>query len=348
MNNTEFILLVCKKLSGEGDSAELKELDLLLSADPELYRQYKLLQQYWEHHDIPNQVFVEESLYKVLHRLELPTINSKEEPGIRKKSILRYLSWKSAVAAGVAAALAIVLLFHGRSNQKNIQVKLASLEKKQNSKGMKSTIQLGDGSKVWLNADTKIQYPPLFEGNTREVYLNGEAFFEIARNPQKPFIIHLANGTVRVLGTSFNIRAYDNEKIVETSVATGKVAFIPKYENTNKMQDTFFLTPNNKVRYIFNEDKVSVLPTLASDDKAWTEGRMIFKAMRLQDIATELERNFGKKVVFADDDSKEYILTGSFENNTLEEIMYYLSRTKGFFYKISNYELLIASKANGR
>ena len=152
----------------------------------------------------------------------------------------------------------------------------------------------------------------------------------------------------RVLGTSFNIRAYDNEKIVETSVATGKVAFIPRYENNNKIQDTFFLTPNNKVRYTFNEDKVSVLPTLASDDKAWTEGRMIFKAMRLQDIATELERNFGKKVVFADDDSKEYILTGSFENNTLEEIMYYLSRTKGFFYKISNYELLIASKANGR
>ena len=112
---------------------------------------------------------------------------------------------------------------------------------KQNAKGVKSTIELADGSKIWLNADSKVQYPALFNGSTREVYLNGEAFFDIAKNPSKPFIIHLSNGTVRVLGTSFNIKAYDNEPVVETSVATGKVAFIPKLKN-NQRADTVFLT----------------------------------------------------------------------------------------------------------
>ena len=345
MDNDDFLLLVCKKVSGEATDAELKELEVFLGNHPELAEQYKLLHQYWEQHDNSNQVLVEDGLSKVLQRLDLPLDNHTVEPVLKRRTISL---WHIAAAASVIIIIAATVFFTQRSKPGNSSVQLASLEKKQNSKGIKSTIQLADGSKVWLNADSKIQYPPLFEGNTREVYLDGEAFFEVAKNPQKPFIIHLANGTIRVLGTSFNVRAYDNEKVVETSVATGKVAFIPKYKNSRRQQDTVFVTPNNKVRYLFNAEKIAVLPTLATEDKAWTEGRMIFKAMRLQDIATELERNFGKKVIFRDDDAKNYILTGSFQNNTLEEVMYYfsLSKSKKIYYKITNNELLIAAKEN--
>jgi ferric-dicitrate binding protein FerR (iron transport regulator) len=266
---------------------------------------------------------------------------------LKKRGILAYSRISIAAAAAIAIIVTLGIFFLPTSRQQNNTTQLASMEKKQNSKGIKSTIQLADGSKIWLNADSRIEYPEVFEGNTREVYLNGEAFFEVAKNPAKPFIIHLANGTVRVLGTSFNIRAYDNEKTVETSVATGKVAFIPKYKNSAKKADTVFLTPNRKVSYLFTAEKVEVLPTIAVNDKAWTEGKMIFKAMRLQDIATELERNFAKKVVFLDEEAKNYILTGSFENNTLEEVMYYLSlsKSKKIYYKITNNELLIAAEA---
>ena len=345
MDNDDFLLLVCKKVSGEATDAELKELEVFLGNHPELAEQYKLLHQYWEQHDNSNQVLVEDGLNKVLQRLDLPLHNHTVEPVLKRRTISL---WHIAAAASVIIIIVSTVFFIQRSKPGNGSVQLASLEKKQNSKGIKSTIQLADGSKVWLNADSKIQYPPLFESNTREVYLDGEAFFEVAKNPQKPFIIHLANGTIRVLGTSFNVRAYDNEKVVETSVATGKVAFIPKYKNSRRQQDTVFVTPNNKVRYLFNAEKIAVLPTLATEDKAWTEGRMIFKAMRLQDIATELERNFGKKVIFRDDDAKNYILTGSFQNNTLEEVMYYfsLSKSKKIYYKITNNELLISAKDN--
>lgn len=344
MNDDHFLLLVCRKFSGEASDAELKELDLLLSTDPDFSQQYKLLSQHWEQHDSPNEIFVEDALQKTLHRLNLPVNDIYERPtNIRSK----FLSFSAmAVAACAAVTVIVALFFTNQFKQKELPARLASFEKKQNSKGIKSTIQLADGSKIWLNADSKIQYPALFEGNTREVYLDGEAFFEVAKNPKKPFIIHLANGTVRVLGTSFNIRAYDNEKTVETSVATGKVAFIPKYRNDGKKQDTVFLTTNNKVSYTYSAEKINVEPTIATDDKAWTEGKMIFKAMSLLDIATELERNFGKKVVFTDDIAKEYILTGSFQNNSLEEVMFYLSKTKGFYYKITNNELLIAANAD--
>ena len=343
MNSNEFLLLVCRKFSGEITAAELKQLDLLLASDTKLAKEYKLLQQYWEQHDNLRQVLAEDGLQKVLARLNLSgTPIVMEEPLIKKRF---FTPLKFTVAASVVALIAVSLLFTLQNKQKDTTVQLGSLEKKQNTKGIKSTIQLADGSKVWLNADSRIQYPKTFEGNTREIYLNGEAFFEVAKNAQKPFIIHLANGTVRVLGTSFNIRAYDNEKVVETSVATGKVAFIPKYKNEEKKQDTIFLTHDNKVTYTYTAEKIKVAATLAADDKAWTEGRMIFKAMPLQNIAVELERNFGKKVVFKDKASKEFILTGSFQDNTLEEIMFYLSQTKGFHYNITNNELQIAATA---
>src|SRR6187402_1392797 len=74
-----------------------------------------------------------------------------------------------------------------------------------------------------------------------------------------------------------------------TSGATGKVAFIPRYKNVTKKADTIFLTPNKKLSYVFTAEKIEVAPTVAVNDKAWTEGKMIFKAMRLQEIATELE-----------------------------------------------------------
>lgn len=346
MNNNDFLVLVSKTLSGEATESEMKELELIISTNTEFAQQYKLIKQFWAEEANANQAFAEDGLQKVLQRLGLPfEAPVKYMEAEIKKGKLHLLKSRLAVATSIAAILVTVFFLKPNfSSNKTAPADLFKLEKKQNSKGTKSIIELSDGSKVWLNADSKIQYPPLFAGNTREIYLDGEAFFEVAKNAQKPFIIHLANGTVKVLGTSFNVRAYDNEKVVETSVATGKVAFIPKY-NSNKKQDTVFITPNNKVRYHFTDEKIAVMPTLVTEDKGWTEGKLIFKAMTLQDITTALERNFGKKAVFLDDEAKLYVLTGSFQNNTLEEIMYYLSlsKTKKIYYKITNDELRIAT-----
>ncbi|MCY7422723.1 MAG: FecR domain-containing protein [Chitinophagaceae bacterium] len=344
MNNNDFLLLVSKNLSGEVTESETKELELIISANTEFAQQYKLLKQFWAEESNTNQVFVEDGLQKVLQRLELPFETPvKDMEAERKRKSVKWFYFRVAVAAGAAIILTTALFLKSTNNNKTAPVEISKLEKKQNSKGTKSIIELSDGSKVWLNADSKIQYPPLFAGRTREIYLDGEAFFEVAKNAQKPFIIHLSNGTVKVLGTSFNVRAYNNEKVVETSVATGKVAFIPKY-NSNKKQDTIFITPNNKVQYHFTDEKIALMPTVVTEDKAWTEGKLIFKAMTLQAITTELERNFGKKAVFLDDEARQYVLTGSFQNNTLAEIMYYLSlsKTKKIYYRITSNELRIA------
>jgi ferric-dicitrate binding protein FerR (iron transport regulator) len=150
---------------------------------------------------------------------------------------------------------------------------------KQNAKGVKSTITLPEGSKIWLNADSKLSYPVAFNDKTREVYLRGEAFFDIRKNPDKPFIIHLANGTIHVLGTSFNVRAYDDEDKIETSVSTGKVAFIPKSPRQTR-PDTVFLTRDKKVSYRFGSGELVTQATRSSVNSSGTSEKRSFSAAR--------------------------------------------------------------------
>lgn len=339
MNKDRIMELMARKLSGEATPEELRELQAHLSADAAAGERSKVLDQFWSRRDDETHPSVEENLKKVLTGLGLTGTGTAEVvPMRRKRSWLR-------VAAGVLILLgAGSVVYLGRQKETK-SVPLASLMEKHNAKGTKSIIQLPDGSKIWLNADSKLRYPEVFKGRTREIYLNGEAFFDVAKNPDHPFIIHLANGTVQVLGTSFNIRAYDNESVVETSVATGRIAFIPKYRTPRKIQDTVFLASDHKASYTFTKEELTTSVTSGKEDKAWTEGRLIFRGMTMEQIAIELERNFGKKVVFLDEGPKAFVFTGSFANNSLDEIMYYLTRSKNFNYKITNSELLIAADA---
>jgi transmembrane sensor len=343
MDDNRLLDLIGRKLSGEASSEELKELEGLVQQQPELKHRIAILQQFWEQHDIVSPAAIEEALKKALQKIDLPVSTPVEYlPPVKRRST-RFILFRA--AAAVVILLGCFLIWNKWQTPGKKETTLAnaslSLVEKQNSKGVKSTIELPDGSKVWLNADSKIEYPEAFAGGSREVYLNGEAFFDVVKNPSKPFIIHLSNGTVRVLGTSFNIRAYENEKVIQTSVVTGKVAFIPKYERNSKKQDTLFITPENKVSYFLANEKVVAAVTISQEDKAWTEGKLIFKNMTFEQIAAELERNFGMKVVFVNDNPKAYRLTGSFQNNNLEEIMYYLQKTKEFNYKITDSALLI-------
>ncbi len=335
MQASRLTILTSRYFAAEATPEEERELDRLLASDPDAAARFKVMQQYWEQEQYVSEPDKSAGFQALLTRLELPvemTLPNKRHLFFAS----RWMKYAAAMLLMVGLALAFYMLYPRADRT------VASLTEKHNSKGIKSTIELADGSKVWLNADSKISYPETFSGNTREIYLQGEAFFEVTRNVSKPFIIHLQGGTVRVLGTSFNIRAYENERVVETSVNTGKVAFIPEYSRPGKKKDTIFLLPDHKVKFYLAKEEIQTTPTIAREDKSWIEGKLVFKSKSMGEIAIELERNFGKKVVFADEEARDFVLTGSFQNNSLDEIMYYLSKTKNFYYKITNAELVIA------
>lgn len=338
-----FITLVSKQLSSSLTKEEEAELQQLL-VDPALLTQYEHLKKFWQNQPQNTQPDVEQSLQKVL------TAIREVEPEVVPVNRRNRFRWFAGAAMVVLVGAMTVVLWPKATNELVAKegspaLSTASTDTKhwldkQNAKGTRSVITLVDGSKVWLNADSRLEYPASFGGNTREVRLSGEAFFDVAKNKTKPFIIHLKNGTVRVLGTSFNIKAYDTDGVVETSVATGKVAFIPKKEGNT---DTTFLTHNLKAVYSLKTGLVKTISTLSNMDKAWTEGKLIFANTSMDEIAATLERYFGKQVVINDEQLRSYRLTGSFENNSAEEILYYLSLIRPFTYRITETQIILSA-----
>lgn len=335
INEELFTTLAARKLAGEATAAEQQELEAMLQLHAGLRDRYSILQQYFKEAAYHNTADTELALNRTLAK-----IHQSEVP-VKRTRISAIWKWTS-VAAAVLLMAGVGLTLRFRATPQQMAVTDTSLlMHRQNGKATKAIIELADGSKIWLNADSKLTYPEVFSNKTREVYLEGEAFFDVASNPDRPFIIHLNKGSVRVLGTSFNIRAYKNEPI-QTSVKTGKVAFIPAVEGTGKTPDTIYITPDEKVTYARTGTNIKKEVTSAEDDKAWTEGRLVFRDMTLEDISFELERTFGKPVIFTQDAPRYYRLTGNFQNNSLQDIMYYLARSKSFHYEITDSALVIS------
>jgi ferric-dicitrate binding protein FerR (iron transport regulator) len=333
INEEQFVLLVTRKLAGGATPEEMEALEELLRQHPDLKDRYLHLEHYYKDTTHIAAENTELALQKTWSKIR----SEKQEPATVKPLFKRtYI-----VAASVAATLllgAAVFFFNKERNPS--AAKPMQWVKRQNGKATRSYVELADGSKIWLNASSKLTYPERFDNKSRTVFLEGEAFFDIAANPKRPFIIQLKKGTIKVLGTSFNIKAYENEP-VQTAVVTGKVAFIPRYEEAKKISDTILITPEVKVIYAANSGTLIKANTIDGEDKAWTEGRLIFRNATLEEIGASLERNFNKKVEFEASAPKQYRLTGAFHNNSLEDIMYYLSKSKAFHYKITDSTLVI-------
>lgn len=351
MDQERFWVLLSRRLAGEATPTEDRELDLMLERDPEYRGQYDALRLYWEKKDHPSAEDAENVFQKTLAKIKNSNLTASEpfaDPVIDIRRGEKVGAGLGAWLVRVAAVLMFGVLGYFLYQQHQQQPLLAHLflEEKQNAKGVQSKITLSDGSTVWLNGDSKLRFPADFKaGQSREIYLTGEAFFDVAKDARKPFIIHLKNSKIRVLGTSFNVKAYEEDEVVETSVVTGKVAFIPKEGVfSSPSTDTLLLAANVKAVYSTKTGEVRKEQTNSQIDKAWKEGKLIFRATRLDEVGKALERTYGKRVKFANQELKHCRLTASFENSSLEEVMYLLSRTRDFRYTISDREVVIEGK----
>ncbi len=221
----------------------------------------------------------------------------------------------------------------------------------------KTKIILPDGSTVWLNADSKLWYYKSFGNVQREVYLTGEAFFDVAKNAAKPFIIHTKLIDVRVLGTLFNVRSYPNDKTVETSLVRGLV----QVTLHSRPDEKYFLKPNEKLVVLNVPDSVNAqkniqpvlknlddnlvaiknLTPLQQDDSlkietAWTKNRLCFIDESFDEVAHQLERWYDVQFVFKNDRYKNIRLNGSFVNETLTQALDALKFSTNFHYEIKD------------
>lgn len=189
--------------------------------------------------------------------------------------------------------------------------------------------ELPDHSVVWLNAGSTLRYPTVFRTDNRDVELNGEAYFEVEADRNRPFYVNTSNGlSVYVYGTKFNVTAYEDDEYIETVLERGKVNVI------TPNQETFVLSPGEQLLYDKNSHQSTRNKVDVYGKTAWKDGKMIFRNATLEEIFKRLERHFNVDIRFNNRSGKEYRYRATFRTETLTQILDYLAKSATLKWRI--------------
>jgi transmembrane sensor len=198
--------------------------------------------------------------------------------------------------------------------------------------GARTIVQLSDGSEVHLNYGSRIKYPQFFSGDTREVALTGEGFFNVAHNPQCPFIVKTKRLNIKALGTKFNVQAYPEKDKVGTTLIEGKVVLEQSSEN-GKPKTIGSLVPGQHVDYNISTGAISNTKGNIEKYIAWKDGVIMFDNAGIQEVAERLERVFNVEIVIAPK-IKDFTYTVKFIDESLSQILELMTKATPVKYKI--------------
>lgn len=202
-------------------------------------------------------------------------------------------------------------------------------------KGNKSEIVLPDGTKVWLAADTKLHYPVHFSQTKREVRLEGQGYFDVEHDKERPFVVRTNFADIKVLGTKFNIKAYTNEYNTTTVLVDGLVNVALK-DQDEKILDNQLLYPSQKCNYNHKNLKHNVHKVDLRHELAWRDNRLSFRNETFRDIANKIERHYNVEVVFNNRQLSKKRLTGEFKDESLSEVFETFQEWSSFSYTIQD------------
>ncbi len=201
--------------------------------------------------------------------------------------------------------------------------------------GHRHSIVLCDGTKIQLNSGSKLVFPAEFKGNTREVFLRGEGFFEVSKNQGKPFVVKTDFLDLKVLGTSFNVSSYQDEKIVTTVLVEGKV--VVSQHNKLFRGEKIELNPGQGCFYSVANSSSEVREVDVNDFVLWREGIFKFKDQPLKEVISRIQKYYNKTIYVDGDLLSETIISGKLVlPEDFEEMMNYLARTLEARYVIDN------------
>lgn len=262
-------------------------------------------------------------------------INLKKTSGNEVSFVGSFKSWLSRAAAILFIPLLGFLVYILSNN--NMQLSKLSDQVVDSLEviapiGSRTVVQLSDGTEVNLNYGSKIKYPRVFKGDKREVILSGEGYFDVAHNPDNPFIVKTQKLNIKALGTKFNVNAYHCDDVVSTTLVEGKVV-IEKVLPGKKVSPVGVLTPGQHIAY--NLKSGSIYSEKGNVDKyiAWKEGKLIFDNEPLTIVAERLERIFNVEIEL-EDNIKDFTYTVTFVNDPLYLILDLMTETTPITYKI--------------
>lgn len=248
----------------------------------------------------------------------------------RRKTIRRIKEWSVRIAACMVIPLAVFSLYLNGQAQKP-----KNWIEKHVPYGEKLQVTLPDNSKVWLNAGSKIIYPEKFNREIRQVFVTGEAYADIEKDPSRPFFLSVGNVNVKVLGTKFNVKSYPEQSKTEVSLIEGSISLDVKFDGFTRQ---YTLEPGNYMSIDHHTGAIDTFQFSPSGYTSWSEenGGLYFRNQTLEEITADLERKFNVKIILRDEQLKHERYFASFVNNeSLDDILKFLKLGSSFQY-VSN------------
>ena len=370
-SNSVIEILLNKFLDGKSTLGEKHQLyDFLTASENEnSFKEilFKLLNEYNED-QFSNKVIDFDCIYgNILYEIKQNDILETERLKLARKAKVR----KIVLIGSSMAAVFIIAFFLGNlyslfnkdvSSEPVVSVNYNEIKA---PFGARSEIKLADGTQVMLNAGSTIKYSSDFNSNNRDLILDGEAYFKVAKNIDLPLIVNAGNINIKATGTEFNVKAYSDEGIIETTLIEGKVEISQKGDNDEgKMLE---LTPNQKAIYVKEFDRITlgkikeieplaVKPAKVATDKllvslkvdvdqvtAWTQNKLIIRGENLESLCVKLQRKYNVTFVFGNEEIKKYRFSGVLLDETLEQVLNVIKLTAPIDYLLDGKVVLMVS-----
>ena len=332
MEKSEYIVLLERFL--KGDTTHDEECVLVdwfrSDASREVLRSY--VQQRWEASSgssIPADL-KERMFRKIQSRIENVAVEKKEKGRFSLRVFMRYAAiGLLVICAGLGGHL---LTKHAQSAHAEKEYLVFA------AKGQKASVILPDGSKAWLNSDSEIKYTNRYGEGERVISLDGEAYFEVAKDSLNRFIVQAGDLAVEALGTTFNVKAYEEDNQAEVTLFQGKV-------RASVGQDAALLSPDQAVTYSKNTGQLRKA-TLNDASRAclWRNNKLAFNDESLSEIAVLLNRMYNIRVIFKSEKVKALRFTGVITNNSLDNIIELISLTSPIIYTSKGDTIIIDEK----
>ena len=318
-------ILIGNYLSGESTPGEKDELMEWISQSPVNKMLFEENQRIWEksHSYLPASGILSDQL-KIKDHIIQQLTNLPQE--------LSLYGWIYRVAAILALPVMLALGWYLGANGKS-ETALCEVTA---PKGQISKCVLADGTQVWLNAGSTLKYEPTLSGNIREVNLDGEAYFKVTKNKHKPFVVNTKYAQVKVLGTIFNLKAYDGDDKVETTLEEGRVEFSLNGSSDRPVE----LKPGEQIVFDSSDHKLTTDKVDTYLHTAWKDGKYVFKDADLKTIVAELERLYDVRIHLQNDSLLHLRFRGMFEyEQNIFSALETLERTTNMKYRMDGRDI---------
>ena len=252
-----------------------------------------------------------------------------EEKSVRKRLFRQWLPYAAAVVflLGLTTSVHLYMNLVDKTENYSSQV----------DKGQRASVILPDGTKVWLNSHTELTYNGDYGKGNRQVVLSGEGYFEVAKDTTLRFIVKAGEMEVEALGTTFNVKAYQEDGELTTTLFEGKV-------RTSVGKDEVILKPDESLSFDKSSRRMIVSDDLAAYARMWKDNELVFKGATMEEVAVILDRLYNVKVRFTSEKVKHYRFSGVIKNNSLDNVIELISLTAPIMYKKVGGEIIIEER----